>query len=256
MKEYAKLIDLSKCTGCQGCRVACKSWNQLPGEKTEFHGSYQALETLTPTSFNVVVFKEMVVDGKVKWLFRKHQCMHCTEPTCVEVCPQKAIKKYPEGFVLIDEAKCTGSGECAKYCPYEVPKVHPETKKAKKCVFCYTRVLNGLTPACVKTCTTGALSFGLRSDMLAKAKKRLEVLEAKNPKAALYGEKDPNGGLHVLYILEEEPEAYNLVLGEPLPFKYAFLREAVQPLASLVVGGTLAKMGVDYLLKKDESNQE
>ena len=28
------LIDLTRCTGCRGCQVACKQWNQLEAEKT------------------------------------------------------------------------------------------------------------------------------------------------------------------------------------------------------------------------------
>ena len=30
------LIDLTRCTGCRGCQVACKQWNQLKAEKTTF----------------------------------------------------------------------------------------------------------------------------------------------------------------------------------------------------------------------------
>ena len=28
-KQNTFLIDLTKCTGCRGCQVACKQWNQL-----------------------------------------------------------------------------------------------------------------------------------------------------------------------------------------------------------------------------------
>ena len=24
------LVDVSRCTGCRGCQVACKQWNQIP----------------------------------------------------------------------------------------------------------------------------------------------------------------------------------------------------------------------------------
>lgn len=24
------LVDVSRCTGCRGCQVACKQWNELP----------------------------------------------------------------------------------------------------------------------------------------------------------------------------------------------------------------------------------
>ena len=35
-KTKTFLIDTTKCTGCRGCQVACKQWNQLPAEKTKF----------------------------------------------------------------------------------------------------------------------------------------------------------------------------------------------------------------------------
>lgn len=28
-KHKTFLIDTTKCTGCRGCQVACKQWNQL-----------------------------------------------------------------------------------------------------------------------------------------------------------------------------------------------------------------------------------
>ena len=28
------LVDVSRCTGCRGCQVACKQWNELPATDT------------------------------------------------------------------------------------------------------------------------------------------------------------------------------------------------------------------------------
>ena len=33
-KTKSFLIDTTKCTGCRGCQVACKQWNQLKAENT------------------------------------------------------------------------------------------------------------------------------------------------------------------------------------------------------------------------------
>ena len=35
-KARSFLIDTTKCTGCRGCQVACKQWNQLKAENTHF----------------------------------------------------------------------------------------------------------------------------------------------------------------------------------------------------------------------------
>ncbi len=32
--SQAVLYDAVKCIGCRACQVACKQWNELPGEKT------------------------------------------------------------------------------------------------------------------------------------------------------------------------------------------------------------------------------
>jgi len=40
-----------------------------------------------------VRFFEKEDDGKVKFLFRKAQCMHCTDASCVAVCAAGAVKK-------------------------------------------------------------------------------------------------------------------------------------------------------------------
>lgn len=36
MSDKAFLVDTTKCSGCRSCQVACKQWNNLPAEKTEF----------------------------------------------------------------------------------------------------------------------------------------------------------------------------------------------------------------------------
>lgn len=44
--DVAIYFDSSLCTGCKGCQVACKQWNELPAplghNVTEFSGSLQS----------------------------------------------------------------------------------------------------------------------------------------------------------------------------------------------------------------------
>ena len=73
-----------------------------------------------------------------------------------------------------------------------------------KCNMCVDRVHNGLLPACVKTCPTGAMNFGDRDKMAALAKKGLAAAKSRFPKATLTGLED----LRVFYLLAAEPKKY------------------------------------------------
>jgi anaerobic dimethyl sulfoxide reductase subunit B (iron-sulfur subunit) len=75
-------------------------------------------------------------------------------------CPSGALFKHVEnGVVDINPDLCIGCRSCALVCPFGAPKFTPEGKMAK-CDLCHVRIEHGLQPACVHTCTTGALQFG------------------------------------------------------------------------------------------------
>ena len=210
MDEKAMLIDVSKCTACRGCQVACKQWNQLPAETTKNTGTYENPPDLSSSTFTRILFKEELIKGQFKWLFRKEQCMHCTDAGCIRVCPVDARAKNEFGFTEIDIKRCIGCGLCVNGCPFNIPRIDNTTNKATNCWFCLDRVINGMEPACAKTCPTGAIKFGDRSDILEYAH---EVMaQSENGDMYLYGERE-FGGLHVLYLLPESPELYGLPTG-------------------------------------------
>jgi formate dehydrogenase iron-sulfur subunit len=91
-------------------------------------------------------------------------------------------------------------------CPFDIPTFTWDEglfgggTKIQKCNLCIDRVSNGLEPACVKTCPSGALMFGTREEMVALGEERL----ANNPERyykdqGIYGLNDA-GGTTVLYI--------------------------------------------------------
>jgi hypothetical protein len=63
--------------------VACKQWHDLPAEKTVNQGSYQNPADLSFVTYKLVRFEEVMVGGKLKWLFFPDQCRHCIDPPCV-----------------------------------------------------------------------------------------------------------------------------------------------------------------------------
>jgi formate dehydrogenase iron-sulfur subunit len=62
-----------------------------------------------------------------------------------------------------------------------------------------------MVPACVKTCPTGAMSFGERKEILEKANKRLESIKERYKEAMLTSPDD----VRVFYLLIDDPKKYH-----------------------------------------------
>jgi tetrathionate reductase subunit B len=78
----------------------------------------------------------------------------------VQVCPVGATFQTDDGVVLVNPKTCIGCRYCIQACPYGARYLHPETRTADKCTFCYHRISQGLLPACVEVCPTQARVFG------------------------------------------------------------------------------------------------
>lgn len=256
----AKLIDVTKCSACRGCQTACKNWNQLPAAETEFTGSYENPPSTLPQTWTKVNFNEVADNGEVKWRFAKIQCMHCGEPACMEICPAEAISKTALGSVVVDHEKCIGCGACEGACPFGIPKVDQVAGVMKKCTLCSDRVSNDLLPACVKACPTGALDFGDREEMLAKAEERVAELQEKGvSKARVYGAEEM-GGLGVIYVLADDPSAYGLPEDPSVAASFYLWKYALAPVRMLATVGMaagmlsgLVKLRRDALIKEKEA---
>jgi len=220
----AMLIDVSKCIGCRACQVACKQWHELPAEETTNRGTYENPPDLSADTWTKVIFKEYGDNGTLRWLFRKEQCMHCTDPACVNVCPTGALQRHPSlGFIVYNRHRCSGCGYCVEFCPFLIPRMDKESNKllgsgrmGGKCDFCFDRVSNGLEPACAKACPTGAIKFGERDDLIREGKEKVAELQKTHPNANFYGEHEL-GGLHMMYVLDEHPEVYDLPADPEMP---------------------------------------
>ncbi|MDI6689359.1 MAG: 4Fe-4S dicluster domain-containing protein [Actinomycetota bacterium] len=244
----AMLIDVTKCTACRACQVACKQWNQLPAEKTTCQGTYENPPELSPKTWTKLKFKEISENGEVKWLFRKMQCMHCTDATCVKVCPTGAAHETELGAVVIDQDKCTGCKYCVQNCPFEIPQYDTDTNTVKKCRMCYDRVSNGLTPACAQTCPPGAIQFGEREEMVSLGLERVSALKADgNLDARLYGETEL-GGLGVMYVLAEKAKTYDLPEEPKVPISAVLWQDILKPLGPILGGAAVAAFALSFLL--------
>ncbi|MBW1788507.1 MAG: 4Fe-4S dicluster domain-containing protein [Deltaproteobacteria bacterium] len=210
MSGKAFFIDTTLCMACRGCQIACKKWNQLPATETKNYGSYQNPMDLSFFTFKLVRFQEhMGPDNKPVWYFFPDQCRHCVEPPCMEAAEDDApggivIDSNTGAVLYTNKLSKANSGDVIDACPFNIPRAEAETGLMAKCTMCYSRVNNGLLPACVKTCPTGAMNFGDRDKMVALAEARLKDVKAKYPKAEVTGLED----LRVFYLLADDPAKY------------------------------------------------
>ncbi|MBA7483834.1 Formate dehydrogenase, nitrate-inducible, iron-sulfur subunit [subsurface metagenome] len=231
--ENAMLYDASKCIGCQLCADAC--W--------EKNGK----------SFTEVKSKWLDINGKEELGFYKHQCMHCTEATCVKVCPTGALRRHELGFVSYDRDKCSGCGYCVEFCPFQIPRLSGSTltgvQKMDKCDFCEGRVANNQQPACVEACPVGALTFGDRDQLVAEGKERVEILRKTYPNATLFGENEL-GGLHVLLLLLKPANVYGLPEDPQVPLAATVWQDVTKPVGFALGGLSIIVLAVNYLIAR------
>ncbi|MEN8183751.1 MAG: 4Fe-4S dicluster domain-containing protein, partial [Myxococcota bacterium] len=119
-------------------------------------------------------------------------CNHCTNPPCLEACPNEALYKRDDfGLVLRDEDRCRAARDCSRACPYKKIYFNPVRGISQQCIGCFPRLEKGVAPACVRQCPARAVFVGFRDDESSSVHKLVDEWKVALPQHPEFGT-EPN----------------------------------------------------------------
>lgn len=160
MGQKVFVVDVTKCTGCFDCFIACKDefvdhpWPPYSEAQPDTGHYWMLVDDIQRGQF-----------PKVKGNFLPQSCMLCQDPLCLKAAKNGAVYMRDDGIVIIDPEKSKGQKQIVKACRYGRVYWNEELNIPQKCDFCAHLLDQGWKePRCAEACPARALLFGDREE--------------------------------------------------------------------------------------------
>lgn len=176
MARWHLVIDVERCEDCNNCFLACKDEhvdNEWPG--------YAAAQPRHGQRWIDIRRRERGGYPLVDAVYLPVPCMHCDDAPCVAA-GGGAVRKRPDGIVLIDPERTKGDRALVASCPYGAIWWDEERRLPQKCTLCAHLLDAGWRDTrCTQACPTGALRLVDAGQEEMASMVRVQSLEALDP---------------------------------------------------------------------------
>jgi Fe-S-cluster-containing dehydrogenase component len=180
MDKWNLIVDVAKCTNCNLCTLA----NQDEHVGNEFEG-YSAPMPRHDHRWIEIRGRERGDGPLMDVVYLPVLCQHCDDAPCIEAAKNNAVRKRPDGIVVIDPVAAKGQHAIADACPYGAVHWNEELDLPQHWFFDAHLIDSGWTePRCTQVCATGALTAVKLSDQEMAELKSREDLRELMPEAA------------------------------------------------------------------------